>query len=242
MTDDEFLYRYRQSPRPEFAGSLYQQLQQVKPAKSSFRRRAFQFVKAAAAISVLMIAILAVSPEARAYVSKVIRETIEYLQFGNVMLRVVPDMNSSPGQGGVLADNETVPVADAQKILPFKLPSWLPNNWQPVDVAIITRYDGDDEIIISLYYPEKPSEYARVPLILGILNKAQPQVVVGDGHHARLVDINGQKGTLYTGAWTAGTFGGESKNLVWTLDNLTYFMTGTELSDEDLIRIAESVK
>jgi hypothetical protein len=252
MTDDDFLYARRQEPRPEFAAALQQQLQQVKPVRSMLLRRTRQFMKAAAAFMLMSIAILTISPEARAYVAKIVENGIEYLQFGEIQVEVRDgDEAIERGENRPLPPEAIMPVAEAQALAGFKVPTWLPNNWSPVEEATVSvlsyttnalMRQKQETVMVALVYPEKPPEGEWAGMYLSIKAGDEMYAVVGEGHEAREVEINGQKGVIFTGNWDGGTFGGDSKHVEWKMDGITYALSSTVLSEEVLLQVARSIK
>jgi hypothetical protein len=234
--NDEWLYQWQQSPRPQFAAELRAKLPSATRAP---RRRGW--LKAAAALILVWVGVWLISPEVRAYVQEKVAEIL-YLHFGQVQLNVITANKISSSGGNWLSDDhqEIRTIAAAQEILPFQVPALLTERYPTVDTVHITYYDRW-MTHFNIYYPSQTAW----EVLFGVINDPQPEIVVGNDHQAQSVNINGNLGTLYQGNWndSAGgkSFGGEVWNLVWTVADKTYWLSSEKLTGAELLAIAASL-
>ncbi len=226
--DDAFMRALRRDADPAFVGALKARLDHA-PARHFAARRALKLALIAA-IALLLVVIA--SPETRAQIA----QRVEQLFYGEVELRVVPRVSGGHEGGVSNAPVKLVSADEAQAVYAHKLPTWTPDGFtREADVHVV-YYSADD---IYMGYKWDAGDDQR--LVLSIMNTGTPQIVIGQNNHAEEIHVNDQTGTLYSGSWDdQGFFNGDQLNLVWVDGDLTYFLSSAGISQDDLIRIAES--
>lgn len=229
-TDDRFMLRLRQTPRPEFTESLYARL----AAQDTPRRRPVRRLLAGTAVAALLFTCLFVaSPEVRAQVEAFV-ERVTGVTFGDVEVSVV--RGTIGGSAGAPAPVETMSVGDAQAVVPFELPTWVPDGYVPdAEVDVVSYGPTETGVAVVWQRGDGPS------ITLSIMSYP-PQPVVGTSYAGREVDISGDTGVVFVGSWDAqtGQYGGDQISIVWERGGLGYFLTSEAVSETDLLRMARS--
>jgi hypothetical protein len=251
---DEFLRQFRKAPRREFAERLYVKLaderkQQMFAKLNPFVRRA---ALALAALVVVSGAMMALSPAARA-------RALEWWErsVGGVTIIEMPD-DPQPElvdqDAGTPMPSESVTLEEARQILPFKLPTWLPEGFESYDgrydAAIdVMRWPLDDAgtmTMINLRWESFNNGFPTV-IMMRVDDYSAGGQIVGEGSGVREVTFNGQTGAFFKGAWNAdtGRFEGSDLSLMWIDGDLKYLLMGNHgggVSEQDLIDIAASME
>lgn len=231
--NDDFLTRFRKAPRPDFAAALYQRIN--KPMNTQLRlttlRRPALVLAAVCAVVAL---VLAVSPSARAAVQTLIKE-IGGVRFTESAL--------SPGSDNeTIAPYETMSLAEAQATVPytFGVPSWAPDGFELVEVNV-SQFTGGVTPVTIVWHKTTPELVGVIILFVG---QDMADWRVGPGS-VEEIQINGQPAGLVRGAYD-----GDNHNqwnvdsgiaLMWTKGDVTYNLRGSEVSVENLVRMAESI-
>ena len=119
-----------------------------------------------------------------------------------------------------------------------RAPTWTPEGLRLDALVSVIRW-SDEETGIGYRWTDGTNDEAAA--VLSITNTDMPRLVIGAGANSREIEINGQTGTIYNGsydyrAWVAeGTL-----NVVWVMDGITYHLWSDTLSEDELVRMAES--
>lgn len=228
IENDEFLFLRRQPPRPVFARTLKQRLNSLSSKPSGTQH----LLKYGAVVGMALTLLLLASPGVRAQIA----QGIQRLFFGDVELRVI-DHDICCGTGISVPVDHVSPV-EAQTVYAHKTPTWLPDGFALDSAGVsVIRYNDKD---IYMGYRWLSGDQL---IALAVLNRANPQMVIGQGGNVRKIEINGQIGALYAGTWDDGVWNptGGYLNLVWVDGNFTYLLSSADVSESDLLKIAESL-
>jgi len=243
--NDEFLYKMRRSPRPEFAEALYKRISQQR------RSMMFEYLKASpiralawgmALLGLLLTTALAALPGARAMILRVTK------QIGRITFE---ETDQYPG--GNLSEIPTlaaqqVGLSKVQAMIPFTLtlPTWVPDGFElQEEVQVILPTEISRHTSVSLQWCPVGRSYNCIHMIAECPVGAVPpsSLVVGPGN-VEEVEINGQPAALVHGAWNADSQRydpGLQLSLMWEQGGVTYSLFALDVQAEDLIRMAESI-
>lgn len=244
---DDFLTRFREPPRPEFAASLYARLHDERSTGmfaqyvTPVARQALRYV---AALCLLCGVAAATSPGVRAGMLEAVQRL---RQIGGATLVEsnrgwdgAHQPTSAAGAPRSVAQIQRVSVTEARKRVPyaFALPTWTPEG------AVLTdQVEVIDGASVIMYWTTN-SEHA---FILRTYPPGGGTGLVGDGS-TEAVTVNGQPAALIRGMWDGATGQWSRPQFVtlhWTADGVTYELlanTDVGASVGDLLRIAESIR
>ncbi len=247
--NDEFLIHYRRTPRRAFADDLYARLTRdrrpgmVNLLVATPGRR---FATGLIALCLVASTVLLAAPGARAAVGQFIR-TIGGITFDFT----TPPPDSS---GATIVPERVVNLAEARATLPFELhlPAWAPEGFvlQEDQVRILLHTSGTERQTVSFTWWD-PAHRQSIHLTIDVDHPASSwgQWLVGSESSVEEVVINGQPAALVRGGWENGQWGAEPAiTLLWQPAGAeaTYMLSAwtqfTQLTQEDLIRMAESVQ
>jgi hypothetical protein len=243
--NDEFLTQFQVPPREAFAEELKARLSTIKSKKPSQTLRwvSLGFV----AICVVIAAVLVVSPAARAQVSQMIYNIAGY-RVGVVSDVVNPQAIAVPKT--TEADLKTAERVLGQAV---KLPSYLPLGFggEPK----VTTTSGLGPMGLNILWTHKDvslkddQKYLSLSIVRGLRNtqmnivNAQPVTVEVDGLPALLAQSVWSLEVDANGKVTGKLLQTNINMLIWKVGELDYSIAaGNNVSVEDLIRMAESVK
>lgn len=233
--NDDFLTRYRKSPRREFGEALYKRINvQVNTKRVPFVRR----LTIAAALGMALVAALAFSPRAGAAVNGLIVKIGE-------MIFWEPDETASqatplPESQITLVPEEILPMSEAQAKLSFSisLPTWVPEGFVMGHSVRIAYFPNITQAIITW-----SSSNPRAAIIeLMIMDKRVNWVVDTDNVHE--IMVNGQPAAMVGGGWDADSGlwdSGADLSLSWMKGEEMYRLSAPGGTVEDLVRMAESI-
>ena len=139
--NDDFLTKFRQPPRREFAAALYERINVPMNEKTRFTWTRMTF---AAALSLAVAAALAFSPSVRAALSYLFLEIggVTYIQEDPA---AGPTATPLPESAITLVPSETLPLAEAREKFPFKisLPAWVPEGYVMSSSVRLTYFPDD---------------------------------------------------------------------------------------------------
>jgi Domain of unknown function (DUF4367) len=233
--NDDFLTKFQKPPRPQFAASLLERINQpmnttTKPSRLRPALPAFTAVAAALTLA------LAVSPSAQAAIGEWIQE--------------IGGVNFVADNGQMSGEEEPVTVTDSMvslndpAALPFavSLPAWAPDGFVLDTNARITDFGSGYTPITIAYWGEAPGGWPAV-IYLSIGQNTRSWIV--DLEHVEEVQINGQPAALTRGGWNADTgqwnVAEGGLTLTWTRGDLQYQLMASNVSAETLIQMAESI-
>ena len=247
--NDEFLIQYRRTPHRAFADDLYARLtQERRPA--GYARLVFtparRFAAGLAALCLIAAPVLLAAPGARATVGQLIR-TIGGITFDFT----TPPPDSS---GATIIPERVVSLVEARATLPFelRLPAWAPEGFvlQEDQVRIWLHTPGTERQTVSFTWLD-PTHPQSIHLYIDVDHPASSwgEWLAGSESSVEEVVINGQPGALVRGGWEDGQWGAEPAiTLLWQPEGAeaTYMLVAwtqfMQLTQEDLIRMAESVR
>ena len=173
------------------------------------------------------------SPEVRAQIA----QGIQSLFYGSVELRVI-DHNLS---GGV---RSSVPIdfvspAEAQNVVAHQVPTWIPDGFILSQGVHIIHYSAQETGIGYIWTDATEDQ----KIVLSVMNNPLPRIVIGAGGEHHAVEIHGQEGAFFSGSWNNDVFEPEGyRNLTWAEGGLYYLLGSATLSENDLLKIAESMQ
>jgi hypothetical protein len=258
--NDDFLTRLRKPPRREFANELYKRIN--KPmSEERTRYNPFLFRRAALAVGVLgllLLFTLLVSPAGRAFADEQIR------QIGALIFRRLdadpasPEAAPTQPQPTVPAPGDTNPpqnatlLEDASRLAGFTViaPNYLPEGYQVASVWSIDRQESGIYVVSSFRNAAK-NQFLLLNQIQYAPGASFEQTY-GDNEQLFDVRVRGQDGVWITGRLMTDPTDhtpdphAEPKLyptnwLVWSEGDLTYALFGNDLSQAEMIRIAESL-
>jgi hypothetical protein len=235
--NDDFFTRFRKPPRPEFVAALYKRINipMNKQPNISFRR-----ALAALAIGVALIAVFASSQTVRAAFQTLMREIggITYIQPEETTDEPTPHPEEpSPRVREVPTDFSELP----EKV-PFaiSLPTWAPDGYVMSQTALLRYFDGNLQLVFITW--DGP-DVIKGPIRMLVGERLNWAV---DLDHLQEIQVNGQPAGLTHGGWDADTgewggAGASNVTLTWIHGDLMYQLMSPGVTDEDLIRMAESI-
>ncbi|MFN8565221.1 MAG: hypothetical protein U0703_27165 [Anaerolineae bacterium] len=175
-------------------------------------------MKYGAVVSMVLTLLLLASPGVRAQIAQMIQR----LFFGDVELRVI-DHDMCCGTGIPVPIDHVSPV-EAQAVYAHKVPTWLPDGFTLNDAGVsVIRYNDKD---IYMGYRWLSGDQL---ITLAVLNRANPQMVIGQGAgRAQNRDQRANRRALcgHVGRWSSGIpLAGIMESGLRVEDNFTYLLT-----------------
>lgn len=260
--NDQFLTHLRRDPGQKLARAVYDDIKRFpghdpvpdaagrsaafRSGSRSRRRRVVAF--AALGVVVLFIISTLTSPAVRAIVEDIVRH------IGGLTIRETAIYPLTDGYVTGPDRNQYLTLEEARKVADFdiRLPEALPDRYVLVDEIIASPGGGHVDI------RWKGDETRGDGLWLRISNASPDVAYLVGSDSTETIEINGQDALFIRGGWLENTKSWDpdiSRDVRWVHDGLTYHLsTGGQygcpdeaefrcpLSDEDLIRIAESIK
>jgi hypothetical protein len=245
---DEFLTRFQAQPREVFVVGLYHKLAAHKPQRSPMllKRAGLGFAMACAVLATVLVT----SPAARAQVGQLI-VNIAGFAFSFDASTVDPNKISIPTNLPI--DRATAEAEFGQSLA---LPSYVPSEFAGATIST-TKTLGPWGMAINFLWKSASSETLPLEsqyLSFSISKKDDSAITLDVGKATTTeVNVNGIPAVLVENPWAiwtdeSGKTTGEMrptkiKMLMWKLDSLDYTISaGPNVSIEDMIRMAESVK
>lgn len=260
--NDQFLTHLRREPAQELARSVYDDIKTLpgyEPAAhaahrdfsvhsgSPLRRRR---VMAFATLGVLVLFIVSTltSPAVRAIVEDIVR------QIGGMTIRETAVYPLADGEVRVTDTNQYLTLDEARQAVNFeiRLPQALPERYVLVEEIIVSP--GGEDVDIRW----RGNETRGDGLWLSISRTAPDVAYLVGSDSTETIEINGQEALFIRGGWLENTESWDpdiSRDVRWVYEGLTYHLsTGGQFScpdeaefrcplgDDDLIRIAESIR
>jgi hypothetical protein len=252
--NDDFLKEMRRPPRREFANALYERISQPMN-QSSYRIEPFVLRRAAlamGAVSLLLLVTIMVSPAARAFAEA------QFRQIGALIFRpaeVEPGpvpLPTVPAPGDTNPPQNATLLEDASRLSGFTVlaPGYLPAGYTVASVWSIDRQESGI-YVVSSFRNDANNQF----LLLNQIDYAPGasfEQSYGDNEQLSDVSVRGQTGVWITGRLMtdptdhAPKLQGEPQLyatnwLVWQEGDITYTLFGNNLSQEEMVRIAESL-
>ncbi len=252
--NDDFLKRMRKPPRREFADELYERIN--RPMNESrfgiepyaLRRAAF----AAGAVGLLLILTVIISPAARTFAEA------QFRQVGALIFRPIDHESSTAVQPTMAAPGDASPVEkatsleDASRLAGFTVmaPDYLPEGY-----AVDTVWSIDRQVsglyVVSSFRNEPSSQFLLLNQVTYAPGASFEQSY-GENEQLSEVRVRG-----HSGVWISGRFMTDPTDhspqdaaeprlyptnwLVWHEGSITYALFGNGLSQQEMIKIAESL-
>jgi len=229
---DDFLYRFRRPPRPEFAEELYRRIHRGS-SRILLRRRVTLGLAVLCAISALAFALL---PSVRLAVAQGIRTIggIVFYEMGSLL---------GPSPEAEVHRVPSVELEQAQAELPCDpaLPEWLPEGLKLRSVQVVSKRQPDSPAMAILVwgnaYDESPlTIFIQCPAPVGMT--IPPEAVVEE------VEVNGQPAAVVYGKWINQRWEPRAwPSLLWRSGDVMYSLISSspQITAETLVRIAESI-
>lgn len=248
--NDDFLIQYWRTPRRAFADDLFARLAPER-APTGYAGLVSSPVRAfaagLAALVLIAATVLLATPGARAAVGQLIR-TIGGITFHYVASP--PDSSEA-----TIVPHTVVSLAEARTTLPFelRLPAWAPDGYvlQEDEVRIWRPQppvSGIEPQSVTLTW-RNPAYDQGIRLCIAYPASTWANWLVGHESTVEEIVINGQPAALVRGAWEDGEWRPElDMTLLWVPEgsaasySLSAMPRFTQVSVEDLIRMAESVR
>ncbi len=235
--NDDFLNGFRESPRPEFARSLYGKLSRERQFAMFTSRRAQTIrvvVRALAAVLLAFGLTLLVLPDVRVALAQFIQNIAGFAYKETEQV--------GPPKDGTLVEPDKIRLSEAQALLPqltFGVPSWSPAGYILQEEV---HYYGD--FIMLNWVSEKTGSYGISLLIGSAAHLSSDPIETGPGPQEVLIGSTPallERGGYdeETGKWSSE----EGMALRWKRDDTYYllFTDGKDVNADDLIRMAESI-
>lgn|GEM_PF-2084359 len=252
--NDDFLTHFQEQPRAKFTEELYKKLSL--PIKRNFKLTNTRRIELSLGVTVgvLLLAFLAV-PGVYADVESFIRR-IAGINF--------EETTQSPITCDPLVDCEfeqalrVTSLEEAQLAVPFtiNLPVWTPQGyWQNPRVSL-SRFQGKYDLVqiewIKAEFSSISGEEYEQQMTLRIWQQDtefdMPWAIAPDS--AEEISVNGKPAAIVHGAWNLfgeSWSGSGATTIMWSVDNVWYEIfavfhdPSTAVTDDDLIRMAESI-
>jgi len=254
--NDEFLTQFRKPPRREFTDELYQRINKpmIKQSPSSqflMRRTALAF----GAFALLICATLLISPSARAFAGTQIR------QIGAILLRAddgslseiaataQPTIPAPPENTARTADD----AAEATSLAGFKVmaPGYLPEGYSLQKAWSIDHRDSGVYVVTT--YGERVDRHFLIMNQTLFADDASFEQRYAENETVTNVLIGPTKGVFISGRLmthpdqTAATDGERSDLLptnwlIWENNGITYTLFGDDVSQDEMVRMAKSLR
>jgi len=228
--DDKFLYQNRPPVRPGFSESLYARISNVSTRKKSLNiifKFALRLVLTGLLGSVILFSF---AEPARANILVWIK------QIAGFGIQEEDELSGLDDAIFIPVDFKG-PLADALKELPFKfsMPAYLPDKYLFYDEVDISK--KDQSIFMRWVNPNGGEIVMQVQVDGG------QGIVTGEGASEEII-INGHSAALVRGGYDANSKWDSTKqdiHLYWHKGNLIYILFSASTSEEELIRIVESI-
>jgi hypothetical protein len=235
--NDDFLTRFRSTPRREFAAALYQRINIPMNMQRKFALKRLSF---AAAICIALAAALAFSPNARAALTYLFREIggITYVEEDISAGKLPPPL---PESAITIVPEDIIPLSEAREKVPFEinLPTWVPEGFS-MSATVRISYFGNHYTPVQITWSGGDPALGLIVLMVG--QRVNWEV---DLDHVQEVQINGQPAGLTGGGWDADSGQWDTVNhnltLTWMRGDVMYQLHSPSVTAEELIRVAESI-
>lgn len=235
--NDDFFTRFRKPPRQEFVLALYKR---INTPMNKLSNIPFRRAMAALALGLALIAVFASSSTVRAALATLMREIggITYIQPEETTDEATPP----PDEPSPRVREEPISFAEMQEKVPFaiSLPTWAPDGYVMSQTAILRYFDGNLQMV---YISWSGPNFVDGPITMLVGQRVNWEV---DLDHLQEIQIDGQPAGLTHGGWGAdtGEWGGAGAGnvtLTWIHGDLMYQLMARGVTDEDLIRMAETI-
>lgn len=242
--NDDFLKNYKKQPRPEFARSLRLKLLQKGDSRMKLVKPIFRYVFAALLVGLVSVAAV---PSVRAEVVKIFQPMVYFVY----TTEPIPT-STTPGLAAPIsgedATEDTMALDAVEEQVGFKtlLPTWLPEGFVlSQNVASIMR--ASDKVIGLHVYWE--SDTSRIDVYA---TPEEGETTLPDVENSKIVEVNGQTAVLINLGALSQVDAGQTATVIplseqayvleFTQDGVHYTITGNTVTEDDLIKVAESLQ
>jgi hypothetical protein len=241
--NDDFLTKFRKTPRPEFAASLYERINT--PMQTKTAPQGIRFAALAVSLFIVLTMALFLSPSVRAFGQSLLRQIGGFSFSQGAPQRI--DASKLPASINIvdtststrieltsdsIAANDLASAADLAGF-PVLTPSYLPLGYVPMEGGWRITSENNSTAVTSGYF-DGMKNYFFVT-----------QWKVGEGDTTKtftrqeIVDVNvrGQNGVWLPNASTNS----RSVALVWAENGITYTLISNALSLDEALKVAESL-
>jgi hypothetical protein len=235
--NDDFLNGFRESPRPEFARSLYGKLSRERQF-ARFRSRRAQTMRVVARVLAAVVLALGLTilvlPDVRVALTQFIQNIAGFAYKETEQI--------SPPKDGTPIEPDKISLSEVQALLPqltFGVPSWSPAGYILQEEV---HFYGD--FIMLNWVSEKTRSYGISLLIGSAAHLSSDLIETGPGPQEVL--IRSTPALLERGGYDEETGKWSSEvgmALRWKRDDTYYLLMtdGSDVNPDDLIRMAESI-
>ncbi len=228
--DDKFLYRNRPPVRPGFGENLYAHLAGMAPKNKTLTKQPLTFaLKLMHASIVVFLLIVTFSEPVRAEVWNLIQRIA-----GFEIIDSAPDFNS-PNAEIYSFTPQPLPSAITGLPFTFSMPAYVPENFVfSNDVAI-----AHSKLWVSMNWIGAGGK-------INLLVQQDWEITIPAGvDSTKEIKINGQPAILIQGRWDENRkWDNTTKNLqlYWRKDGIIYSLSSGAVSEDELIKMAESIE
>ena len=242
--NDDFLKNYKKQPRPEFARSLHLKLLQKGDSRMKPIKPIFRYVFASLLIGLVSVAAV---PSARAQVMKIFQPVVYFVY----TTEPIPT-STTPGLAAPISGEEviedTMDIASAQAQVGFKtlLPTWLPEGFVLSQNGAAIMRAPDKVIGLHVYWE---SDTSRIDVYA---TPEEGETILPDVENSKKVEVNGQTAVLVNLGVPSQADAGQTATVIplsaqtyeleFTQDGVRYTITVSAVSEDDLIKVAESLQ
>jgi len=245
MNEDDFLTQFREDPRPEFAEQLYRRID--KPMTTTNLNLPFvrRLALAGGLSTLLLLALLALSPAARAFAGDLVRQIGAFTVAPfEAMPAATVAPTAEPPAASDAASAATGAEASALAGFAVRQPSWLPDGYQPDgDWAIVPQGQGVNAV---RQYLAGQGEHFLILNQYRYGSGDSYEQTYGDNESVSDVQVRGQQALAISGRLMDHPHDGETglvptNWLMWEEGGINYTLFADDLTIDDLLRIAETL-
>lgn len=241
--NDDFLTKFRQAPRPEFAASLYQRINNPMQTKST--PQVMRFAALALPLFIVLTLTLFLSPSVRAFGQSLLRQIGGYTFTQGAPQPI--DASQLPGSINIVDTSTSTHIeltsdssvandpVSAGNLAGFTVlkPSYLPFGYLPMEGGWRITPENNSTAVTNGYFDTAKNFFFIT------------QWKVGEGDTTRtftrqeIIDLNvrGQNGIWLPHASTNSA----SAALVWAENGITYSLISNALPMDEMLKVAESL-
>lgn len=241
--NDDFLTKFRKTPRPEFVSSLYQRINRPMQTKTS--PHVMRFATLTLSLFIVLTMTLLLSPYVRAFAQSLLRQIGGYTFTQGVPQPI--DASKLPAAINIVDTSTSTSIElTSESIVANDLvsagnsagftvltPSYLPFDYIPMDGGWRITTENNSTAVTNGYF-DTTKNYFFIT-----------QWKVGEGDTTKTftreeivdVKVRGQNGVWLPDASTNST----SVALVWAENGITYSIISSALSLDEILKVAESL-
>ena len=241
--NDDFLTKFRKTPRPEFVVSLYQRIN--KPMQTKTRPQMMRFATLALSLLVLTMTVFLLSPSVRAFAQSILKQIGGYAFTQGVPQPIdasklpssVNIIDTSTSTSIELTSDSVVAndVVSADNLAGFTVltPAYLPSGYMPMDGDWRITHENNSTAVTNGYFDTTKNFFLITQWKVGEddITKTFTREEIVD------VVVRGQNGVWLPHASASGA----SVALVWAENGITYSIISNALPLDEVLKVAESL-